>query len=103
RRVPAGDARWEQPHRCAYDDTHRVRKTCALLQRAGERTEGRRYRRYLHRDRPRHRQMALVRRNEPASRQLSREERCSAEAERSDTDGSFNAYVTLFLTLGSYT
>lgn len=47
--------------------------------------------------------MALVRRDEPAIRQLSKEECCSAEAERSDTDGSCNAYVTLFLTLGSYT
>ncbi len=47
--------------------------------------------------------MALVRRDEPASRQLSREERYSAEAERSDTDGSCNAYVTLFLAFGSYT
>ncbi len=47
--------------------------------------------------------MALVGRDEPAIRQLSREERCLAEAERSDTDGSFNVYVTLFLTLGSYT
>ena len=36
--------------------------------------------------------MVLVRRDEPASRQLSKEERCSSEAERSDTDGSFNAF-----------
>jgi hypothetical protein len=34
----------------------------------------------------------FVQTSQQASRQLSREERCSAEAERSDTDGSFNAF-----------
>ncbi len=36
--------RWEQPHRCAFDDTHRLWETYTLRQRAGDRTEGRRYR-----------------------------------------------------------
>ena len=63
--------RWERPHRCAFDDAHRLWETCPLRQRAGERTAGRRYGCHLHRDRARHRQMALVRRDEPASRQLS--------------------------------
>jgi len=36
--------------------------------------------------------MDQVRRDEPAIRQLSREEQCSSVAERSDTDGSFNAF-----------
>ena len=54
-------------------DPHRLWETYTICQRAGDRTEGRRYGCYLHRDRARHRQMALVRRNEPAIRQLSRE------------------------------
>ena len=66
--VLAFDCRGERPYRCAFDDTHRLWQTYPLRQRAGDRTEGRRYRCHLHRDRPRHRQMDLVRRDEPASR-----------------------------------
>ncbi len=86
RQVLAFDCRGERPHRCAFDDAHRLRQTCSLRQRAGERTEGRRYRRYLHRNRPRHRQVALVRRDEPAIRQLNSE-----------------VHLTLFITLCRYT
>ena len=35
RRVSACDGRWERPHRCAFDDAHRLWQTCALRQRAG--------------------------------------------------------------------
>src|SRR5579859_4395364 len=57
----------------ADGNSHIDALTATLRQRAGERTEGCRYRRSLHRDRPRHRHLALVRPDEPASRQLSGE------------------------------
>jgi len=52
----------------ADGNSHIDALTATLRQRAGERTEGCRYRRSLHRDRPRHRHLALVRPDEPASR-----------------------------------
>ncbi len=46
--------------------------------------------------------MALRELFDKVAQGVEKEERCSAEAERSDTDGSFNAFVTLLVTLGSY-